>query len=186
MKRILCLAILFLGLSCNSKYQWVDDLNNSVKAYNKSAQLEEEEYLVDSGTSTAIFIAPYKEQNGIRKTVFRHMRTEVMYFERHIFFKGDDIVYEHHMGIAPRLVNEQGGGVKASNYLVFNKQSFFKNNEVGKQFRQQQVVDEFVNKDSVLSIVQNLDIEESFLYHEDYLKIKNYLNDIQALERIEE
>ena len=186
MKRFLFLTILVLGFSCNSKDQWVDDLNNAVKEYNKNAELEEKEYLVDSGTSTAIFIAPYKEQNGIRKTVFRHMRTEVMYFERHIFFKGDDIIYEHHMGIAPRLVSAEGRGVKASNYLIFNKQSFFKNNEVGKQFRQQQVVDEFVNKDSVLSIVQSLDIEESFLYHEDYLEIKNYLNDIQALERIEE
>ncbi|MBO0321691.1 hypothetical protein J0X14_05245 [Muricauda sp. CAU 1633] len=185
MKHTLFFFILILGFSCNSKDQWVDDLNNSVKAYNKNAELEEKEYLVDSGTSTAIFVAPYKEQNGLRKTVFRHMRTEIMYFERHIFFEGDDIVYEHHMGIAPRLVNE-GLGVKASNYLIFNKQSFFKDDAVGKQYRQQKLVEEFVGKDSVLPIVQNLDIEESFLYHEDYLEIKNYLKDIEALERIEE
>lgn len=186
MKRILFLFILFLGVSCNSKDQWIDDINDQVKEYNRNAELAEEEYLVDSGTSTAIFVAPYKEQNGIRKTVYRHMRTEVMYFERHIFFRGDTIIYEHHVGIAPRLVEAEGRGVKASNYAIFNKQSFFKNKEAGKQYRQQTLVEEFVPKDSVLSIVKDLDIEESFLYLKDYLEINNYLKDIAAFERIEE
>ncbi|MER3374466.1 MAG: hypothetical protein RIM83_07480 [Allomuricauda sp.] len=186
MKRLLFLTILFLGLSCNSRYEWVDDLDSKIKAYDKSAQPEEKEYEVNSGTSTGIFVAPYKEQNGIRKTIFRHMRAEVMYFERHIYFQGEDIVYEHHVGIAPRLVKEEDKVLKTSKYMIFDKKSFFKNDAVGKRFGRQKVIDEFIPKDSVISVLKNLTIEESFLYKENYLEIKNYLNDIQALERIEE
>ncbi len=186
MKSIFFLIILFLGFSCNSRYQWVDDLDSEIKAYDKNAQLEEEEYQVNSGTSTAIFIAPYKEQNGLRKTVFRHTREEVMYFVRHIYFEGKDIVFEHHAGIAPRLIKEEGQIVKTSDYMVFNKHSYFKNDKVGKRFGQQKLIDKYVSKDSVPHVIKNLGVEESYLYHEDYLEIKNYLKDILALQRIEE
>lgn len=186
MKRILFLTILFLGLSCNSRYEWVDDLDSRIKAYDKTAQPKEEAYQVNSGTSTAIFIAPYQEQNGIRKTVFRHTREEVMYFERHIYFEGKDVVFEHHVGIAPRLVKEEDKVLKTSKYMIFDKKSFFKNDAVGKRFGQQKVVDEFIPKDSVQSILKNLAVDESFLYKENYLEIKNYLKDIMALQRVKE
>lgn len=186
MKHVFFLAILFLGLSCNSRYEWVDDLDSRIKAYDKGAQLQKEEYKVNSGTSTAIYVAPYKEQNGIRKTVFRHTREETMYFERHIYFEGENIVYEHHVGIAPRLVKEEDKVLKTSKYMIFDKKSFFKNDEVGKRFGRQKVIDEFIPKDSVSSVLQNLTIEESFLYRENYLEIKNYLKDILALQRVKE
>ena len=184
MKHILFLITLFLGLSCNSRYQWVDDLDSRIKAYDRNAKLQEEEYQVNSGTSTAIFIAPYQEQDGIRKTVFKHTRTEVMYFERHVYFQGEAIVYEHHVGIAPRLVKEDDQVLKTSDYMIFNKRSFFKNDEVGKRYGQQKLIEEFVPKDSVAQIIEGLAIEESFLYRVNYLEIKNYLKDILALQRV--
>ena len=186
MKRFLFFTILFLGLSCNSRYKWVDDLESKIKAYERSAQLQEEEYQVNSGTSTAIYITPYQERNGIRKTVFRHTRKGVMYFERHIYFEGKDIVFEHHVGIAPRLVKEKDKVLKTSKYMIFDKNSFFKNDAVGKRFGQQKVIDKFIPKDSVQSVLKKLTVDESFLYKENYLEIKNYLKDITALQRVEE
>lgn len=185
MKRILFFASLLLACSCSDKYQWVEDLKMEIQAYDRNAQLVEEPYSVDSGTSTSIFIAPYGEKNGLRKIVFSHMRVGVMYFERHIYLKQDNVVFEHHMGIAPRLVKQQSGGVKTSDYLVFNKQSFFKDSAIGKRFRQQQLINEYKPKDSVLSILKSLNVEESHLYEEDYLEIKNYLKDVTTLDRVE-
>ncbi|WP_036379915.1 hypothetical protein [Muricauda sp. MAR_2010_75] len=186
MKRIFFLIPLILGIACNSRYEWVDDLDRSIKAYDKNAQPVEEAYQVNSGTSTSIFIEPYQAHDGIRKTIFRHARTEVMYFERHIYQQGEDIVYEHHVGTAPRLIKEEGQIVKTSDYMVFNKHSYFKNDKVGKRFGQQKLIDKYVPKDSVPHAIKNLKVEESYLYHEDYLEIKNYLKDILALQRVEE
>ena len=181
-KGILFLSIFFL--SCNSEEIWVSQVLNEIITYDKETNHLEEEFNLDSGSSTAIWMQPFEERNGLRKTVFRHYNPGLMYFERHIYFKGDEVVYALFVGESPRIVKSQSGNAESDDFLLFSKQYFFKNQSTGVLKKRQRISTEFVEKDSILKVIAEPKTEIRKINSEDYQEISKYLNEVLSLERL--
>ncbi|UOY05157.1 hypothetical protein L0P88_14520 [Muricauda sp. SCSIO 64092] len=175
---------LFLCFSCNPELQWKEDILQEVIAYDGQAQELKAEYPVDSGSSTAILIKPYREGNGLQKTVFRHIREGYIYFERHIYFKGERVLYAHYIGVAPRIAKQNGKVSGSSDFLLFSKQYFFEREGIGIRRSRQLISEQFKPKDSVLPLLKEVIPEETKIYREEYLEINNYFREVMSLEEL--
>ncbi|MGX1929869.1 hypothetical protein [Flagellimonas sp. 2504JD4-2] len=171
-----CLFIFFIILltSCENN-NWQHEIQNQVNIYNKTVE-EEDSYLIEANQASNIWLKKYAERYGLRKIVTAHVSPKLMDFERHIFLKDQQIIYTHYIGIAPRI-----NGSSEQDFLIFNKQSFWRDTGNGQIFKQQVVSDVFKNRDEVMKVLEKTDIVVEDVSSKEYLEIQEYYDEVTAL-----
>ena len=176
LKRFFLIPLLLIFFSCNDS-AWVREIQDQVDLYNRTIK-EEEIYEIETHSLTYISVTKYAERYGIEKILARHQYDGFMNFERHFFLKDNEIIFTHYIGVSPAI-----SGSEQTDFLIFNKQSFWQEANKGYILKQQVLSDVFKNKDEALEILESADVVEERLDIQDYNKIQKDFEEIISLER---
>lgn len=176
MKGISIFLLNALLLASCGKVAWVENIREDVRVFDNTAK-EEGVYLLKRNSSTGIFLTKYEPRYGIEKLKIRHLNPGILDFERHLFFRDSLLIYAHYIGIAPQSKKEE-----EIQFLAFNKQYFWKNEQQGLLLQQQVICDSFTNHKGVIKLLDGSAVTTREVSLDEYDEIKDYIEKIRSSE----